>query len=73
MKNMVMSSTHSNNKFDNAPAWAWAYFETFFYHFVKTGTFLDNLQYALLDEGLSIKVWKNGLLNPSEFLNKWNL
>lgn len=45
-------------KFDNAPHEHGRILETFFYHFVKTGTFLDNLQYALLDEELSTKVWK---------------
>lgn len=39
-------------KFDNAPDEQGRILETFFYHFVKTGTFLENLQKDLLGEGI---------------------
>lgn len=39
-------------KFDNAPDEYGRILETFYYHFVKTGTFLDNLQTQLLEEGI---------------------
>lgn len=39
-------------KFDNAPDENGRMLETFFYHFVKTGTFLENLQKDLLGEGI---------------------
>ena len=57
-------------KFDNAPHEHGRILETFFYHFVKTGTFLDNLQYALLDEGIVNKsMEKRTIKLKSEFLN----
>lgn len=39
-------------KFDNAPYDKGRVLETFVYHFVKTGTFLENLQRDLLGEGI---------------------
>ena len=51
-------STHAydfdpfKRKFDNAPDENGRMLETFFYHFVKTGTFLENLQKDLLGEGI---------------------
>ena len=39
-------------KFDKSPHDHGRILETFFYHFVKTGTFLDQLQHALLGEGI---------------------
>lgn len=39
-------------KFDNAPFERGRVLETFVYHFVKTGTFLENLQRDLLGEGI---------------------
>lgn len=39
-------------KFDNAPDAQGRILETFFYHFVKTGVFLENLQKDLLGEGI---------------------
>lgn len=39
-------------KFDNAPDDNGRVLETFYYHFVKTGTFLDNLTKDLLGEGI---------------------
>lgn len=39
-------------KFDNAPDESGRLLETFFYHFVKTGAFLNNLQEQLLGEGI---------------------
>lgn len=39
-------------KFDNDPYDTGRVLETFVYHFVKTGTFLDNLQRDLLGEGI---------------------
>lgn len=57
-------------KFDNAPNEHGRILETFFYHFVKTGSFLDNLQYALLDEGIVNKsMEKRTIRLKSEFLN----
>lgn len=57
-------------KFDNAPHEHGRILETFFYHFVKTGTFLDNLKYALLDEGIVNKsMEKRTIKLKSEFLN----
>lgn len=39
-------------KFDHAPTENGRILETFYYHFVKTGVFLDKLQEQLLDEGI---------------------
>lgn len=39
-------------KFDNSPDDNGRILETFYYHFVKTGVFLDELQKQLLDEGI---------------------
>lgn len=39
-------------KFDHAPNNNGRILETFYYHFVKTGTFLNQLQESLLDEGI---------------------
>ncbi|ELA08233.1 Type III site-specific deoxyribonuclease [Moraxella macacae 0408225] len=39
-------------KFDNAPQDGGRILETFYYHFVKTGTFLTQLQEKLLDKGI---------------------
>lgn len=39
-------------KFDNAPLEVGRILETFFYHFVKTGTFLEKLQEELMGEGI---------------------
>lgn len=57
-------------KFDNAPHENGRILETFFYHFVKTGAFLDNLQSALLNEGIVNKsMEKRTIKLKSEFLN----
>lgn len=57
-------------KFDNSPNEYGRMLETFFYHFVKTGTFLENLQYALLDEGIiNQNMEKRTIKLKSNFLN----
>lgn len=57
-------------KFDNAPHEHGRILETFFYHFVKTGTFLDNLQFALLNEGIVNKsMEKRTIKLKSDFIN----
>lgn len=56
-------------KFDNSPSERGRILETFVYHFVKTGTFLENLQKDLLGEGIINEgVEKKTIQLKSEFL-----
>ncbi len=57
-------------KFDNDPLDRGRALETFFYHFVKTGTFLENLQRDLLGEGIiSEGVEKKTITMKQKFLD----
>ena len=56
-------------KFDNDPYDKGRVLETFVYHFVKTGTFLENLQRDLLGEGIiSEGIEKKTITMKQEFL-----
>lgn len=57
-------------KFDNDPYDKGRVLETFVYHFVKTGTFLENLQRDLLGEGIiSEGIEKKTITLKQEFLD----
>ncbi len=57
-------------KFDNSPYDKGRVLETFVYHFVKTGTFLENLQRDLLGEGIINEgIEKKTIAMKQEFLN----
>lgn len=57
-------------KFDNEPLDKGRVLETFVYHFVKTGTFLENLQRDLLGEGIiSEGVEKKTISMKQQFLD----
>lgn len=56
-------------KFDHAPNNNGRILETFYYHFVKTGTFLNQLQDSLLDEGIINQGMKRHTIRlKSEFM-----
>lgn len=57
-------------KFDNAPNDRAVILETFYYHFVKTGTFLDHLKKELLNEGVVNQgIDKKTITLKSHFVN----
>lgn len=45
-------TVRDRRKFDKARRESARILETFFYHFVKTGMFLENLQKELMGEGI---------------------